>query len=420
MTEKNQVPYTEAANTGQYTKKTGLSGKYDNVRRFWEDEVTRLFLRSSLKEIVDEKAGKLQRLRILDLGCGAGDGYDLLTGITAKDVGIYEYAVALINQDLLGFYKGIDLNIDLISQAVEMYGSNDKIVFTPGDISTGLDIKDEPFDVYFSSYGTMSHFTSQQMIKLLSDIAAHCGDEALVVLDWLGRYSYEWQDLWSFKTDEETFMDYRISYIYPPEERDSVDIQSFPLKLLSEKEVMEIVKGAAAISGTEIKIQRLFDRSVFVGRHIDTGDYNRHCTPVREAVNSLLEPNIRTDLTTLIVDYVPRHGFTEFNRFFEKFTMSWNSLVKHTTEFLDEYEENNGHVENSVDLYKFYPESLRNAVETMHRVVNTTGNLPGDSRANIIEPQLAYALRRLEMDLQSGVGTGHGLVGILKINRRTL
>jgi SAM-dependent methyltransferase len=418
MTEKNQVPYTEAASTGQYTKKSGLAGKYDNVRRFWEDEVTRLFLRASLKELVDEKAGKLQRLRILDLGCGAGDGYDLLTGITAKDVGIYEYAVKLINQDLLGFYKGIDLNIDLISHAVEMYGSNDKIVFTPGDISTGLDIKDEPFDLYFSSYGTMSHFTSQQMIKLLSDIAAHCGDGALVVLDWLGRYSYEWQDLWSFKTDEETFMDYRISYIYPPEERDSVDIQSFPLKLLSEREVMEIVKGAAAISGTEIKIKKLFDRSLFVGRHIDTGDYNRHCTPVREAVNSLLEPNIRTDLTTLIVDYVPRHGFTEFNRFFERFAMSWNTLIKHTIEFLDEYEENNGHVENPIDLFKFYPESLRTAVKTMQQVVNTTGNLPGDSRANIIEPQLAYALRRLEMDLQSGAGAGHGLVGILKINRK--
>jgi hypothetical protein len=54
----------------------------------------------------------------------------------------------------------------------------------------------------------------------------------------------------------------------------------------------------------------------------------------------------------------------------------------------------------------------------MQRVVNTTGGLPGDSRANIIEPQLAYALRRLEMELQSGAGTGHGLVGILKINKR--
>jgi SAM-dependent methyltransferase len=417
MTEKKNIPYTEAASTGQYVKKSGLSGKYDNVRRFWEDEVTRLFFRPYLKEIVDEKSQKLERLRILDLGCGAGDGYDLLIGITAKDVGIYEYAVTLINQDLLGFYRGIDLNIDLISQAVELYGSNDKVTFTAGDISAGLDIDDEPFDVYFSSYGTMSHFTSQQMIKLLSDIAAHSEDGALVVLDWLGRYSYEWQDLWSLDTDQETFMDYRISYIYPPEERDSVDIQSFPLKLISEKEVIEIVKGAEAVSGVEIKVKRLFDRSMFVGRHIDTGEYNRHCTPVREAVNSLLEPNTRTDLTSLIVDYVPRHGFTELNRFFEKYTMSWNTLVKKTIEFLAEYDENDGQTESSIDLYKFYPESLRKAVKTMQRVVRTTGDLPGDTRANIIEPQLAYSLRSLEMDLQPGAGVGHGLVCILEIKK---
>lgn len=420
MTEKNQRPYTEAASTGQYLKKSGLSGKYDNVRRFWEDEVTRLFLRSSLKEIVDEKARKLQRLRILDLGCGAGDGFDLLTGITAKDVGIYEYAVTLINNDLLGFYKGIDLNIDLISEAAELYGSNDKIVFAPGDISNGLDLEDEPFDVYFSSYGTMSHFTSQQMIKLLSDLAVHAEDGALVVLDWLGRYSYEWQELWSLKTDEETFMDYRISYIYPREERHAVDIQSFPLKLLSDKEVVDIVKSAEAVSGVEITIQKIFDRSLFVGRHSDTGDYNRHCTPVREAVNSLLEPNLRTDLSTLLVDYVPRHGYDELNRFFEKFSMSWNTLVKHTVEFLDEYGEISGKTEHLPDQCQFYPESLRAAVKTMQRVVHTTGNLPGDSRANIIEPQLAYALRRLEMDMQSGTGTGHGLVGILKIRSKAL
>ncbi len=418
MTEKNQIPYTEAASTGQYVKKSGLTGKYDNVRRFWEDEVTRLFLRPYLKEIVDDKARKLERLRILDLGCGAGDGYDLLTGITAKDVGMFEYAVTLINQDLLGFYKGVDLNIDLISQAIEIYGSNDKVVFEPGDISKGLDIDDDTFDVYFSSYGTMSHFTTQQMVKLLSDIAAHSDREALVVLDWLGRYSYEWQDLWSLNTDEEDFMDYRISYIYPPEERNSVDIQSFPLKLTSQKEVMDIVKGAEAVSGSKIEVLTLFDRSMFVGRHMDTGDYNRHCTPVREAVNSLLEPNIRTDLSTLIVDYVPRHGFTELNKFFEKFTMSWNTLVKHTVEFLMEYEENDGQTESPVDLYKFYPDPLRRAVVTMQRVINNTGDLPGDSRANIIEPQLAYSLRRLEMELQSGAGTGHGLVGILKISRK--
>lgn len=415
MTEKRQKPYTEAANTGQYVKKSGLTGKYDNVRRFWEDEVTRLFVRPYFKEIVDAKARRLERLRILDLGCGAGDGYDLITGITAKDVGIYEYAIALIDQDLLGFYKGIDLSGELISHALEHYEGNDKVEFVQGDISAGLDAGDEPFDIYFSSYGTMSHFTTQQTVELLADIGAHSSGDALLVLDWLGMYSYEWQDLWPPDTDQETSMDYRISYIYSLEERDSVDIQSFPLRLLSKRHVMDVIREAGKVRGAEIEVLKLFDRSMFVGRHMDTGDYNRRCTPVREVVNSLLEPNIRTDLTSLVVDYVPRRGFAELNMFFEKFAMSWNTLVKYTIEFLAKYEGGGGRAEGSLDLYRFYPEPLRKAIETMQRVVQTTGDLPGDSRANIIEPQLAYALRRLEMELQSGAGTGHGLVGIFKI-----
>ena len=37
--------YTQAATTGKYDKASGLLGKYDNVRRFWEDQLTGLFLR---------------------------------------------------------------------------------------------------------------------------------------------------------------------------------------------------------------------------------------------------------------------------------------------------------------------------------------------------------------------------------------
>ena len=53
----------------------------------------------------------------------------------------------------------------------------------------------------------------------------------------------------------------------------------------------------------------------------------------------------------------------------------------------------------------------------MEKVITSTGDLPGDSRANIIEPQLAYALRKLEMELQTGNGVGHGLVGVFEIKK---
>jgi hypothetical protein len=41
----------------------------------------------------------------------------------------------------------------------------------------------------------------------------------------------------------------------------------------------------------------------------------------------------------------------------------------------------------------------------------------GLPRENIIEPQLGYALRYLEMKLQRGQGCAHGLVGIFEVNK---
>jgi hypothetical protein len=55
---------------------------------------------------------------------------------------------------------------------------------------------------------------------------------------------------------------------------------------------------------------------------------------------------------------------------------------------------------------------------TVDRVINDTGWMwSGDPRANVIEPQLGYALRSLEASLQQGLGCGHGLLAILKITK---
>jgi hypothetical protein len=44
--------YNEALSSGQYQKPGGLIGKYDNVRRFWEDEQLGLYLRPYLEQLV--------------------------------------------------------------------------------------------------------------------------------------------------------------------------------------------------------------------------------------------------------------------------------------------------------------------------------------------------------------------------------
>jgi SAM-dependent methyltransferase len=418
---KEKAAYSQAAHTGKYDKSSGLLGKYDNVRRFWEDQVTGIFLRPPLNALVERKQQRLERIRILDLGCGSGDGYDLLTGVTAKDPGIYEYITATLTPDMIQEYVGFDVNEDLLEQAEAYYGYLPKVRFIRGDMSGGLPdtIKDEaPFDIYFTSFGTFSHFNHSQSVKIIEDIARHAPDGAIFVGDWLGRYSYEWQDLWDRPANKEYFMDYRISYIYPEEDRDKAEVAVFPLRLVSRDEVVEMTEDAEKAGDARINPVTFFDRSIFIGRHMDTGDYNKSCPKLREAVNSLFEGYVRTDLESLLVDYAPRPGFDHLNNFFEMLFMCSNTLVKHTIHVLSLFDSDTDGLESVPDPLPFYPNPLKEAMASMRRVIEGVGwSKWGDVRSNVIEPQLGYSLRKIEMDLQSGMGMGHGLVGIFEIQK---
>ncbi|MDO9528930.1 MAG: hypothetical protein Q7J27_07215 [Syntrophales bacterium] len=68
MAEKKA--YSHAAGTGEYDKSSGLSGKYDNVRRFWEEQVTDFFLRPALNDLVERKRQHLERIRRVYFGSG--------------------------------------------------------------------------------------------------------------------------------------------------------------------------------------------------------------------------------------------------------------------------------------------------------------------------------------------------------------
>jgi len=419
MSEKKA--YTQAHGTGKYDKATGLLGKYDNVRRFWEDQITGIFLRPALNNLVEEKRRRLERIRILDLGCGSGDGYDLLMDVTTKDPAIYEYITSAITQDMLQAYVGVDINEDLLRQAEEYYGHLPKTRFMQGDLSNGLPselAEKPPFDVYFTSFGTFSHFHDHQSVKIITDICKHAPERAIFMGDWLGRYSYEWQDLWHHPPDKEYFMDYRISYIYPEEERDKVEVASFPLRLTTRDEIMKIIDQASKETGVKIKPLKFFDRSIYIGRHMDTGEYNANCSKLRLAVNSLFESYVRTDLESLVVDHVPRSGFDHLNNFFEMFFMSCNTLIQYTISLLSRYDAQEEKLSDIPEILPYYPAPLKEAMEAMRRVIEGVGWVPwGDVRANVLEPHLGYSLRKLETDLQPGTGVGHGLVGIFEIQK---
>ncbi len=421
----DQMPaYSEAVKSGLYAKKSGLTGKYDNVRRLWEDETTREYLRPHLQKLIERCRQSMRRIRILDLGCGSADGYELLAGVRDRDANLQAFEVDLLSPEVLGLYKGVDLNVDLLRQASDLYGHNPKMVFEQADFTAGLPVArdEEPYDLYFSSFGTCSHHNEDEsLIQLLTEIAERTKRYSVVHCDWIGRYSYEWQSLWTHDLAGNPNMDYVVSYIYDKAEREARqnELQHLTLRLICRKEAEAIVAEAGRRSKTTIKPLCFYDRSVFTGRHMDTGDYNPRALPIRNAVNSLHEMNMRTDLNTLLVDYVPKSEFPFLNQYYEHLAACWNYVVQHVAQLLVLFDEESRQFSGPIpEPPVACPSPVRTALERMKKVVEGTGwygrGLP---RENIIEQQMGYALRHVVTELQQGQGCGHGLVGIFEIEK---
>ncbi len=407
--------YQEAIRHGRYSEQVqGLRCKYDHVRIHFEDFITSYYLRPYLEEMVKYKVDKNgEGLRFYDLGCGTGDGYELLSKM-ARHARLSQFDTRLIQDDMMDQYKGIDLSIELLKEAENLFGDYEHVNFCKGDFSNGLPVEEgeESYDLYFTSYGTLSHCTNEELEKLFTDMGKHGQNGSLILADFLGRYSYEWQNLWTQDPEEVTYMDYVINYLYQEEERDQVDLSSFPMRLMTPEEVFKILERAARNAGVQLNVRRFFDRSLFVGRHIETGTYNGNAQPLRLMVSSLFERGLRTYFPDLKVNYIPRDGFDWQNEALQKLADSWNALVDYTMVLMEHYD-------SDEELLPYPPQTdikpLEKAYRVMRQSLEGSKGLYGDIRADLIEAQLGYALRSLEMNLQQGHGLGHGLIGVIQI-----
>jgi len=400
--------YNEALKSGQYQKPGGLLGKYDNVRRFWEDEQLGLYLRPYLEQLVARKKQRGEKLRVMDIGCGSGDGFEFLTSISDSKSLISEHNTRVIEPGILGFYQGVDINEGLLGQARATYGSRQNMSFTHLDFNNFDFATEKPYDLYLANYGTLSHNTDEQTTKLLSNIARYSENGTLIIIDWLGRFSYEWQTLWTNDFEHNQWMDYVISYIHSDGETEQPKLTYFPLRIMGRSEIQHIYHQAKKNTGGIIALRKLADRSSFVGRHIDTAQYNPYHQPLRRLVNSLFEPNVSTNLDELLIRYVPMEGFAEANNYYQRFTDWWDYLIIYTKALLEQ--------NTPPEVPTETPMVAKRALSTMKKVVRVaSGTRIGTPRASLVEPQLGYCLRELEMGLQKGLGCGHGLVAVFEI-----
>lgn len=407
---KADAKYSEAVSNGHYDiYRGGLSGKHDNVRTYWEDQFRGLRLRPHLQTLVDRKKRAGEGLRIVDLGAGTGEGLRLLTSILREGADLRHTQDAVLPEDLIQLYLGSDLCEAMVEQGNENYADRADIVFQLGDFSNGFPHRQQkPFDLYFCSYGSFSHIDDEAMERLFADISDHAGSRALVVGEWLGRHSIEWPCYWDQAGGQ--MLDYSMSWLTT---ESSDEPEHFPMRYRLGQEVRDMVKAIARQTQTKISVLDLYDCSIFTGRHADTREYNEWVRPVRSAVNCLHEANVRTDLNLLKAEFVPVPGHDALNGFFGNLQFCWNSLVEYCQRRLEK-RQNLVRIKN----WSSFPPALQMAIMTLDRVIDTVSWMRmGDPRANIIEPQLGYVLRSLELEFQTGSGCGHSLVGIFEIRK---
>jgi len=408
--ERVQRNYVQAVATGGYdVHHATLSGKHDNVRIFWEDQIRRRFLRPHLAR---RTATRARPLRVLDLGCGSGQGFALLTQIERDPRSLALHHEWILREDDVE-YVGADLSEAMVAKGRENYRHRDNVFFFQADLNDGLGAlkREQPFDLYFSSYGSYSHLTRAKMTRLLADIAEHAEPGALVVLDFNGRYSIEWPGFWDARSEAEKIRDYTMNYLYLGDTAAMARADHFPLRFWTGDEVPRLAAAAASRSGRPIAALELMDCSLLVGRHVDTAQYHPGLKPLRSKVNSLHQDFVRTDLDQLLLDPGLAGDHPIVTPVLARLIHGWNALVDFTRR----------RIERAVrfsDLPEWptYPPELQFAIVGMDRLIADASWIQnGDARANLIEPQLAYLLRSLEIGLQRGIGSGHGLIAILEV-----
>ena len=413
MTQKtSEKKYTEAVSQGHYNLyRGGLSGKHDNVRIYWEDQMRGIMLRPYLHALAERKKKAGQKVRIVDLGAGTGEALRLLTSWIRSDADPRLDQVKVLPREMVETYIGCDLNESMITHGNTNYAKQENVTFRQGDLSKGFPLKGEqPFDIYFSLYGSFSHIDDQAMEHLLTEIVEHSGKRALIVGDWLGRHSIEWPCYWDESANG--MMDYSMSWL-PTVAEATDEPEHFSMRFWRGNEIQSLVARVAKKTKTRINILELYDCSTFVGRHVETGEYNDWVNPVRSAVNQLHESNVRTDLNKLKVDVIPVAGHDELNSYFANLKFCWNNLVEYCQRRMEKR-----HHPVRMKHWRSSPPGLQMAMMTLDRVIDTVSWIRmGDSRANIIEPQLGYALRNLENEFQEGVGRAHALIGIFEVRK---
>lgn len=404
--------YESAVSMGFYGREdSGLTGKKDNVRKFWED----VFMKLVTRPFIENRPHDDKKLRILDLGAGSGEGFELLTHIPPSNPSQSTVKDFVLKKSDIELYRGIDISPSMITQGRANYNDHGNVSFDYANLEEGLPsevLKDKPYDLYFSSYGSLSHLHPEPMEKLMEQIFKHGKNGSVVLFDIHGKFSPAWPKYWA---EDRTYLPYTMAYLLPGDKRQEENIEWFNLCYWSPNDLKNILNRAGTSAGVNINILYMLDRSIFVSRHMDTGLLSTKPMQLRYQVNRLLDHGYRGEVEHLKVDLTHLDIYKNINPYvwdrLTDYSHKWNKIIyllealmnsqdKKVKDFIE-----NTDIELMGDDLKFITWLYRNA--DRFPVV--------DFWASLIGPQIAVILRNIEMSYSEGVGCGHGLICALEI-----
>lgn len=396
-----------AAQQGFYgVERGGLSGKKDNVRKYWED----ISIKTAMQRPILELLHKKDKLSILDLGCGSGEGYELLTHIPPINKTMVQKEF-LLSPEQIEKYVGVDVSSAMVLEGQKNYAGKENISFIQGDLSSDLSCLERgPFDIIFSSYSSPSHLHDDELAALIERVVNLHSGKFVLVLDLFAKNSIEWPCYW-LPSDHEMHP-YSMMWLYPENSEEAKQAEQYYVRFWNSAEINELVDSVSKKSGVALKTTTL-DRSILVGRHIDTGFYNKHPQSLRYQVNRFFDRDYRGKVEFLRADISfaaeKKKDFpVEFARI-EEYAKLWNMTI----DFL-EYLILGKSAPLSMIL-ESAPEVLREELQMLLWLEKNSSRFPVvDFWASVIGPQAACILRNLELDLSPGLGCGHGLVCMIE------
>ncbi len=390
---------------------SGLFGKRDNVRKYWEDVSIKITVRPAIERILEQK----QKIRIVDLGCGSGEGMELLTHIANSTHVKTVHKEFLISENDIEIYKGVDISPAMVEQGKQNYAGLPQVEFIRGDLSEGFPfIKDDPYDIYFSSYASLSHLSSEELEHLTQQIFSHIDNHGYFVFDLYGRYSPEWPKYWDKDCSEP--LPYNMGYLLPPEERKPEKIEYFDVMYWGSSELISLIESTAKSTKRKTEIVTMHDRSIFVGRHMDTSFFKEQNHQTRLAVNRLFDRDYRGQIDNLNFDisYLEKvkdtqpQAWTRISDYYKQ----WQTVINTLHALMST---NKPEVKRIIETA---PESLAEELKMLAWLYRNADRFPVfDFWASVMGPQVACVLRNLEFSLPQGLGCGHGLFCVVEVQK---